>query len=120
MTTQINAITGFLSALASAIFGSKFCIFLGEVVTSNDMPIWMQYLLGPLGALVGLIIALIWMNKRLDRAELKNDARESERDTDRKELIQVLDRTNAVIDRSNRIHEKTEAAINNCIQRKQQ
>lgn len=114
MITQVNAAAGYMSAVASALFGSKFFLCIGEIATNDDMPTWMKYLLGPMGALVGLIVALIWMNKRLDKAEAKIDQREVERDKDRKDLIEVLQKTNMVLDKSNSIHDRVEKTIIKC------
>lgn len=61
------------------------------------MPDWLSMLLGPLGALVGLIIAIKWLAGRLDKSEEKYDEREKERDDDRKTLILLVEQNGQVL-----------------------
>lgn len=66
-------------------------------VAPSELPPWMQWLLGPLGALVGMLFAIWWLSQRLNKAEVKADAREVERDQDRKALIIVLEQNSSVL-----------------------
>ena len=96
MTDQLSTTAAGVSAIASSILGSKVLPLLGQVA-NVPMPEWMTWLLGPLGALIGMIFAVWWLAGRLNRAELKADQREAEHDTDRKTLITVVEQNSAVI-----------------------
>lgn len=101
MTNQLETvITGFIAVAASAM-GSKTARMIADV-TNAPMPDWMTWLVGPLGALVGLIIALKWMSARLDKAEQKADQKEQARDKEQREerdrLIVALERSTVAMD----------------------
>lgn len=96
MTDQLSTTAAGVSAMASSIFGAKLLPMLAQA-TNAPMPQWMGWLLGPLGALIGMIFAVWWLAGRLNRAELKADKREEERDADRKTLITVVEQNSAVI-----------------------
>jgi len=96
MTDQLSTTAAGVSAIASSILGSKVLPLLAQV-SNAPMPQWMAWLLGPLGALIGMIFAVWWLAGRLNRAELKADQREAERDADRKTLITVVEQNSAVI-----------------------
>jgi flagellar biogenesis protein FliO len=96
MTTIIDNITAGLSAVASAVLGSQFLPILGEA-TAPEMPQWMQWLMGPLGALVGMVLAIWWLSNRLTKAETKADNREDERDADRKAMISIVEQNSVVL-----------------------
>lgn len=74
---------------------------------SPDMPEWMKWILGPLGALVGMIFAVWWLSNRLNKAEAKADKREDERDVDRKTLITVLEQNSSVLRDVKTVMERT-------------
>ena len=96
ISPPLETIAGGLSTAAAGFLGSKILPLLGEIAPS-EVPTWMQYLLGPLGALAGMIVAIWWLSTRLDKAELKADKRETERDEDRKTLILALEKNSNVI-----------------------
>lgn len=100
MTTQLNTVAAILSSVMSAILGSRVFIFIGEVVT-EELPMWIRYILGPVGALVGMLFAIRWLAGRLDKQEQKLDAKEAERDSDRKALMAILEHTNTILNKTN-------------------
>lgn len=82
-------------------------------------------LIGPFGALVGLVIALKWMTGRLNKSEDKYEARQlviekrdelrqEERDTMLKTLIALSTETKDVIWQNNHIIEDFSKAIKFC------
>jgi len=101
MTNQLDTVITGLIAVTSSAMGAKSFRLIAEV-TSAPMPEWMTWLVGPLGALVGLIIALKWMSARLDKAEAKADAKEAARDldsrADRERIIVALERSTVVME----------------------
>jgi hypothetical protein len=102
MNSYLNTIAGMVSTVASSLLGSKLFIFIGEVATVEEvLPSWIKYILGPLGALVGMIIAIKWLTSRLDKAEQKIEKREDERDNDRKLLMGLIEKTNSTLDKTN-------------------
>lgn len=101
MITNIEtAASGFI-AVSASLLGSKTTRMLADV-TNAPMPDWMTWLVGPLGALVGLAIALRWMSARLDRTEAKAEAKELARDKESKDerdrLIVALERSTVAMD----------------------
>ena len=70
------------------------------VANSMPMPEWMQWLLGPFGALIGVLLALVWMSKRLNAAEDREEERRKERELERKNnqetIISLLKDSNQV------------------------
>jgi hypothetical protein len=97
MTSQIETIYAGIATAVSAVIGSKVMTITAIQVSPNELPPWMQWLLGPLGALVGMLFAIWWLSQRLNKAEEKADARELERDQDRKALIIVLEQNSSVL-----------------------
>lgn len=90
-----------IAAIVAGIFGSRLMVATTEVasdVVNAAVPPWVSSLTGPFGALVGLGLGLIWMNKRLNRAEDKNDIRDKERDEDRKALITVVQQNSHILE----------------------
>lgn len=96
MTSQVESAVAGISALSASLFGAKILPYIAETNPSK-MPDWMEYLLGPLGALVGMVVAVCWLTRRLDKAEVKADAREAARDKETTLLITVVTENSAVI-----------------------
>lgn len=96
MNDQLFTTAAGVSTIASSVFGAKILPLIANA-TSPEMPQWMGWLLGPLGALIGMIFAVWWLAGRLNKAEEKADKREDERDSDRKTLISVVEQNSAVI-----------------------
>ncbi len=90
MTPQFEAIAATLVAAAGTFLGSKVLPLIANAA-ATEMPEWMKWLLGPLGALIGMIVAVWWLSARLNKAEAKADKRDDERDADRKTLILTLE-----------------------------
>ena len=59
-------------ATASAIVGEKIASAVGRVIAeTNPMPDWMQWLIGPFGAIICLALVLVWAAKRMDKKDEK-------------------------------------------------
>ena len=101
MSQTIDITVSGIVAIITGIFGSKVATLLSDAVVDAvnvPAPSWVTNLTGPAGALVGLAIGLVWMNNRLNRAEAKNDARDVERDEDRKNLITVIQQNSHILE----------------------
>ena len=96
MTSQIDTVAAGLATSVSAFLGAQVLPLIADA-SPTDLPQWMQWLLGPLGALAGMIVAIWWLSQRLNQAEKKADNREAERDQDRKALIIVLEQNSSVL-----------------------
>ena len=106
MTAILEVSTIVVSASISAFLGSRLFRAGSSVVAEVaqvPLPDWVQWVVGPAGALVGLVLALRWLANRLNKAEEKIDRRENERDEDRKRLIEVLSENSRVISENSRV-----------------
>lgn len=98
MNSQIDTVATAASGIVGGIAGSKF----GHIIADAALPLpsWMQWALGPFGALVGVLLALVWMVKRLNHLEEREESRRQEREVDRKmtqeTLISLVKDTNTV------------------------
>lgn len=86
----------------SGFIGGK----LGIVAATNTPAIepWVSQLLGPLGFLVGCIIAIRWLTKRLEKSEATTAANQET-------LITVLVQTKTVIEQNSEILEDVKQAL---------
>ena len=66
---HIFAMLGSLSLAFFGIGGVKVGNALADASVGGAVPDWSRYLLGPLGALVGMVVAVWWLAKRLNRVE---------------------------------------------------
>jgi hypothetical protein len=80
MQPHIETFAAAGSTLLSAVAGSKLGLMIAN---TTPMPEWMQWLLGPFGALIGVLLALLWMSKRLNIAEVREEERRKEREAER-------------------------------------
>jgi hypothetical protein len=97
MQPHIETFAAAGSTLLSAVAGSKVGLMIAN---TTPMPEWMQWLLGPFGALVGVLLALLWMSKRLNLAEDREEERRKEREAERSKnqdtIIMLLKDSNQV------------------------
>ena len=87
MHQHIDTFAAAGSTLLTAIAGSKVGLMIAN---ATQMPEWMQWLLGPFGALIGVLLALVWMSKRLNTAEDREEERRKEREAERKNNQDIL------------------------------
>lgn len=94
-SNEVFAASG--STLIGWIAGIKAGDVVAQTVTAPD---WSTTLLGPAGALVGVLVALKWMAKRLAKAEEREEIRQAERTAesklDRETLIALIKDSNSV------------------------
>lgn len=103
MTQHLDSIAGFVSTVTGAIFGAVSMPAIAQIATGESLPPWATWVLGPLGALVGMMFAIRWLTKRLDAQEQKFDSREAERDADRKTLITVLTQNSITLEKNSEV-----------------
>lgn len=106
MTHHLENIAGFTSTIFAAIFGAVALPPVAEIVTNDQVPGWLKGLLGPMGALVGMIIVIKWLTARLDKSEEKRDRRQEQYDEQMVELVKLGVRCSDVIEQNNRLLEK--------------
>ena len=99
----------------SAIFGNKAGTILAE---ASMMPDWASHLLGPLGALAGTILAIRWLLARLDKAEIKADIRDKERDANLTLIAQMTMQNQTVISQNSEILHEVKCAIQKNVETK--
>jgi len=69
--SPFNSILGLLGSFCACMFafgGNKLGMAIAEA-GSEAFPDWSRYLLGPLGALVGMVFAVRWLAVRLKQVE---------------------------------------------------
>ena len=99
----------------SALFGGKTGMLIAQV---DIMPDWASHILGPLGALAGTILAIRWLLARLDKAELKADTRDKERDANLTLIAQMTMQNQTVISQNSEILHEVKSAIEKCVEMK--
>lgn len=117
MTDIIEGARGALTLVGGGVLGSQLANSTSNLIAetmSEPLPPWIQWLVGPLGALIGLSFALKWIADKLAKAEAKIDKREDERDEDRKKLIEVLSENSTVIREVKEVCREVTGAISNC------
>jgi len=112
MQHVIHSVEFAVLAVSSYVFG-KLTI-LATASAGGDQPAWLQWIMGPLGALVVMVFAIGWLTKRLDASE----KREIERQQQREAMLQSMAVTNAKIadalDLNNEVLEKVNAHLTDC------
>jgi hypothetical protein len=115
MQPHIETFAAAGSTLLSAIAGSKVGLMIANV---TPMPEWMQWLLGPFGALIGVVLALVWMSKRLntaeDREEKRRLEREAERTKNQETIIALLKDSNQVTTTATEVMRDVRQTLEGC------
>ena len=114
--TAVTAVT----AVTGTMFGSQVGTTIGAVtadVSATPLPEWFQLMIGPVGAVVGLIVALRWMTHRLDLQEKKYESREEERDNDRKMMIETLANSTVIMRDTRNAVENVTKIVTRCQER---
>jgi hypothetical protein len=117
MTTHLETITAAVSTLTSAFLGSKLFVLATEMASSSQagpMPEWLGWLIGPLGALVGMVAAITWLTRRLNRAEEREEERRKEREESLKTMVAANIRSADAIEQNSQIL----ASVKEVLQRK--
>lgn len=120
MTNYLESIAGFTATIVSAIAGAVTVPSIAEIASSETLPEWAKWMLGPLGALVGMIVAIKWLTARLDKAEAaaaadralalaREEKRQVERDAQMAQLIELGARSSSVIEQNSRVLERLES-----------
>lgn len=116
MNLQIETFAATASALIGGVAGSKFGHLIANAAPA--MPGWMSWALGPFGALVGVILALVWLAKRLDASEMREETRRLEREADRKAtqeiMIALIKDTNAITGSAVHVMREVKEALEGC------
>ena len=110
MTTHfaasLSAITVVGSGIAGGATGRSVTRLLAE---TSGIPEWMTMLGGPLGAVVAMGIGLKWLSGRLEKAELKLDAKDKQGEETIKLLTEALTRNSVVIEQVTASKDKSDA-----------
>jgi len=115
---------GTFAAITGPLVGSRIATSIAETIPIT-VPGEYTQLIGPAGALIGLIVALRWMTGRLNKSEEKYDARQKimedrerdryqERDQMLKTLIEIATETKNVIWQNSKTIEQFEKTIDKC------
>ncbi len=95
----------------TAVFGSKIGTYIAQ---TTPLPDWLGPLLGPIGALVGTLLAIKWLLARLDKAENKAEARDIERDKNLTLIATLTAQNQAVIEQNSEVLADVKTAITKC------
>jgi ABC-type enterochelin transport system ATPase subunit len=93
----------------TAVASSKAMTYIADA--TNALPAWVAPFVGPVGALVGTLIAIKWLLARLDKAEKKADARELERDKNMTLLATLTVQSQTIIEQNSQVLEDVKKAI---------
>ena len=94
-----------------ATFGAK----CGGLVAQIELvPAWAQPLVGPVGALIGTLIAIRWLLSRLDKQEKKMELRDIERDNNLTMIATMTAQNQRVIEQNSVVLLEVKDAIHKC------
>lgn len=93
---------------ASLIVGK---VALATTAATPEVPEWLGYLLGPLGAVVVMGGAVLWLTRRLERKEKSDEARQEKREELLAEQVRASTLIAAALDRNNRILDRIEEKL---------
>lgn len=96
ITPQLETMIAGATTMLVGMAGTRVGQTLGDAVP-DSLPSWLQTISGPLGGLACMGIAIWWLSQRLNKAELKAEKREDERDAERKTLIQALEQNTSAM-----------------------
>lgn len=96
----------------TAVFGSKVGNYLSAA--APGIPDWVSPLLGPMGALIGTLLAIRWLLTRLDKVEIKSDLRDAERDNNMKIITTMVVQNQQVIEQNSETLTEVRDIIRNC------
>ena len=94
----------------SAMAGNKIGSYMAQV---SDLPQWLTPLLGPAGALGGTLLAIRWLLARLDKAETKADARDTERDKNLALIATMVVQNQSVIEQNSEVLSEVKNILSN-------
>lgn len=106
ITNTIAAATVPLSAVAGSKVGSY-------IADTASLPAWAASIMGPVGALVGTLLAIRWLLARLDKAETKADKRDAERDSNLALIASMTVQNQQVIEQNSEVLSEVKSAIQN-------
>ena len=92
----------------TAILTSKLGTYIAQTA---PMPEWIGHLLGPIGALIGTLLAIRWLLDRLDKAEGKAEQRDVERDKNISMIATMTSQNQAVIEQNSELLSEVKVAI---------
>jgi ABC-type enterochelin transport system ATPase subunit len=93
----------------AAVASSKAMTYVADA--TQGIPAWVTPFVGPVGALIGTLIAIKWLLARLDKAETKADARELERDKNMSLLATLTVQSQTIIEQNSQVLEDVKKAI---------
>ena len=96
------------------LVGSKAGMMTANIM-EGSAPTWVSALLGPVGTLVGTILAIRWLIGRLDKQETKSDLRDIERDKQTKTLTEMTVQNQAIIAQNSTMLADARFAIEKCV-----
>jgi hypothetical protein len=124
MTAHYDTLLGAFAVIVGPIVGTRMAMGAVQAVPI-EIPSGMAQLIGPMGALVGLVIALKWMTGRLNKSEDKYEARQMiiekrdeskqvERDSQMKAIVALATETKDVIWQNSKAIEEFKVIVNGC------
>lgn len=102
---MIHSLEFAVISLASFVTG-KLIIF--STAIGDNTPAWMQWIMGPLGALVVMVIAIGWLTRRLDATEEREIKRQEQREALLKEMAEINTKVAIALESNTRMLEKVD------------
>ena len=107
----MNIIENTLSAAVVPLSGVMLSKAGNFVAQTIPLPEWVQPLLGPVGALLGTLVAIRWLLTRLDKAETKSEVRDAERDRNFQVIATMTAQNQVVIQQNSELLSDVKTAI---------
>lgn len=112
MINTTTLLMSFLTVPIASIVGSKTGHFIAQTAHTPD---WLTPLIGPVGALAGMVCAIRWLVTRLDKQEVKADLRETERAVNLRLIAEMNAQNQAIISQNSLMLAEAKCAIEKCV-----
>jgi uncharacterized membrane-anchored protein YhcB (DUF1043 family) len=76
--------------------------------TGGDQPAWLQWIMGPLGALVVMVVAIGWLTRRLDATEQREIKRQEQREALLTQMAEINTKVATALESNTRMLERVD------------
>lgn len=101
---MIHSIEFALISITSFVTGKLILL----ASSSSDPLNWLEWIMGPLGALVVMVVAISWLARRLDATELREIERQKQREAILTQMAEINTKVVLALESNTRMLEKVD------------